>query len=39
MDEYCSSIAAMGVPPYVVQHLGGAMADYDCSRATMLARN
>ncbi|MBB5058079.1 uncharacterized protein YbjT (DUF2867 family) [Granulicella aggregans] len=28
IDEYCASIAAMGVPPYVVQHLGGAMADY-----------
>lgn len=28
IDEYCDSIAAMGVPPYIVQHLGGAMADY-----------
>jgi uncharacterized protein YbjT (DUF2867 family) len=28
IDEYCSSIAAMGVPPYVVQHLGSAMEDY-----------
>ena len=28
IDEYCASIAEMGVPPYVVQHLGGAMADY-----------
>lgn len=28
IDEYCSSIEAMGVPPYIVQHLGGAMADY-----------
>ena len=28
VDEYCSSIEAMGVPPYVVQHLRGAMADY-----------
>jgi NAD(P)H dehydrogenase (quinone) len=28
IDEYCTSIAAMGVPPYVVQHLGGAMEDY-----------
>jgi uncharacterized protein YbjT (DUF2867 family) len=28
VDEYCTSIAAMGVPPYIVQHLGGAMADY-----------
>jgi NAD(P)H dehydrogenase (quinone) len=28
IDEYCASIASMGVPPYVVQHLGGAMEDY-----------
>ena len=28
IDEYCTSIEAMGVPPYVVQHLRGAMADY-----------
>lgn len=28
IDEYCASIATMGVPPYVVQHLGGAMEDY-----------
>lgn len=28
IDEYCSSIEAMGVPAYIVQHLGGAMADY-----------
>ncbi|MBT2792816.1 NmrA family NAD(P)-binding protein [Paraburkholderia strydomiana] len=28
IDEYCNSIEAMGVPPYIVQHLGGAMADY-----------
>ncbi|HZZ09204.1 MAG TPA: NmrA family NAD(P)-binding protein [Paraburkholderia sp.] len=26
--EYCASLETMGVPPYVVQHLGGAMADY-----------
>ncbi len=26
--EYCSSIEVMGVPPYIVQHLRGAMADY-----------
>jgi NAD(P)H dehydrogenase (quinone) len=26
--EYCTSIEAMGVPPYVVQHLRGAMVDY-----------
>jgi NAD(P)H dehydrogenase (quinone) len=28
IDEYCTSIEAMGVPPYFVQHLRGAMADY-----------
>jgi NAD(P)H dehydrogenase (quinone) len=28
IDEYCTSIEAMGVPPSVVQHLRGAMADY-----------
>jgi len=28
IDEYCTSIEAVGVPPYVVQHLRGAMADY-----------
>jgi uncharacterized protein YbjT (DUF2867 family) len=28
IDEYCQSLEAMGVPPYVVQHLGGAMDDY-----------
>jgi NAD(P)H dehydrogenase (quinone) len=28
IDEYCTSIEAMGVPPYVEQHLRGAMADY-----------
>ena len=28
IDEYCKSLEAMGVPPYIVQHLGGAMADY-----------
>ncbi|GJH01173.1 NmrA family NAD(P)-binding protein [Paraburkholderia terrae] len=32
IDEYCSSIEAMGVPPYIVQHLGGAMADYQNGR-------
>jgi NAD(P)H dehydrogenase (quinone) len=26
--EYCRSLEAMGVPPYIVQHLGGAMDDY-----------
>ncbi|MDB5848323.1 MAG: NmrA family transcriptional regulator [Rhodoferax sp.] len=26
--DYTASIEAMGVPPYIVQHLGGAMADY-----------
>ena len=28
IDEYCRSMAAMGVPAYLVQHLGGAMAAY-----------
>ena len=28
IDEYCRSLEAMGVPAYIVQHLGGAMADY-----------
>lgn len=32
IDEYCDSIEAMGVPPYIVQHLGGAMADYQRGR-------
>jgi uncharacterized protein YbjT (DUF2867 family) len=26
--EYVESLRAMGVPPYVVQHLSGAMVDY-----------
>ena len=26
--EYVESLQAMGVPPYVVQHLSGAMVDY-----------
>jgi len=28
VDEYTASLTAMGVPPYIVQHLGGAMHDY-----------
>jgi NAD(P)H dehydrogenase (quinone) len=28
IDGYCRSLEAMGVPPYVVQHLGGAMNGY-----------
>jgi NAD(P)H dehydrogenase (quinone) len=28
IDEYCRSLEQMGVPPYIVQHLGGAMDDY-----------
>jgi NAD(P)H dehydrogenase (quinone) len=28
IDEYCKSLETMGVPAYVVQHLGGAMLDY-----------
>jgi uncharacterized protein YbjT (DUF2867 family) len=32
IDEYCTSIEAMGVPAYIVQHLRGAMADYHVGR-------
>ncbi|SAL86277.1 NmrA family protein [Caballeronia arvi] len=32
IDEYGASLDAMGVPPYIVQHLGGAMADYQNGR-------
>jgi uncharacterized protein YbjT (DUF2867 family) len=28
IDDYCTSIEAMGVPPYVIQHFRGAMKDY-----------
>ncbi|MHC5538888.1 NmrA family NAD(P)-binding protein, partial [Singulisphaera rosea] len=28
IDDYGRSIAAMGVPPYIVQHLAGAMEAY-----------
>ncbi len=28
VDEYCASLAAMGVPAYIVQHFGGAMEEY-----------
>jgi NAD(P)H dehydrogenase (quinone) len=28
IDEYCRSLEGMGVPPYIVQHLGGAMDAY-----------
>jgi uncharacterized protein YbjT (DUF2867 family) len=28
VEEYVESLRHMGVPPYVVQHLGGAMVDY-----------
>jgi NAD(P)H dehydrogenase (quinone) len=28
IDEYCRSLETMGVPPHIVQHLGGAMDDY-----------
>ena len=28
IGEYCESLESMGVPEYVVQHLGGAMHDY-----------
>jgi NAD(P)H dehydrogenase (quinone) len=32
VDEYCASIEKMGVPAYVVQHLSGAMRDYQDAR-------
>lgn len=32
IDEYTQSITEMGVPAYIVQHLGGAMADYHNGR-------
>lgn len=28
VEEYCASLAEMGVPAYIVQHLSGAMLDY-----------
>jgi NAD(P)H dehydrogenase (quinone) len=28
IDDYCRDLAAMGVPEYIVQHLGGAMVAY-----------
>lgn len=28
VEEYVDSLKEMGVPPYIVQHLGGAMVDY-----------
>lgn len=28
IDEYCKSLDVMGVPPYIIQHFGGAMEDY-----------
>ncbi len=28
ISEYCKSLEEMGVPPYIVQHLSGAMEDY-----------
>ncbi|WP_397453130.1 NmrA family NAD(P)-binding protein [Pseudomonas sp. NA-150] len=32
IEEYTQSIAEMGVPEYIVQHLGGAMLDYHNGR-------
>ncbi|MFJ3681454.1 NmrA family NAD(P)-binding protein [Pseudomonas sp. NPDC090208] len=32
VEEYVDSIAEMGVPPYIVQHLDGAMRDYHNGR-------
>lgn len=28
IEEYCNSLESMGVPAFVIQHLGGAMLDY-----------
>jgi hypothetical protein len=28
VDEYCASLETMGVPAYIIQHLSGAMVDY-----------
>ena len=28
VDEYCASLEQMNVPAYIIQHLGGAMVDY-----------
>jgi NAD(P)H dehydrogenase (quinone) len=28
VDEYCASLEKMGVPAYIIQHLSGAMVDY-----------
>jgi NAD(P)H dehydrogenase (quinone) len=28
VDEYCASLVKMGVPAYIIQHLSGAMVDY-----------
>jgi NAD(P)H dehydrogenase (quinone) len=28
IEQYCKSLESMGVPPYIVQHLGGAMEAY-----------
>jgi NAD(P)H dehydrogenase (quinone) len=39
IDEYCTSIEAMGVPPYVVQHLRGAMADYQTGHMSGMDNN
>ena len=32
IDDYCKSLGTMGVPAYVIQHLGGAMKDYQQRR-------
>jgi uncharacterized protein YbjT (DUF2867 family) len=29
IEEYTASLATMGVPAYIIQHLGGAMLDYE----------
>ena len=28
VEEYCASLETMGVPAYIIQHLSGAMVDY-----------
>lgn len=34
IDEYTASLTEMGLPPYVVQHFGGAMLDYQHGHMT-----
>lgn len=39
VEEYTASLAQMGVPAYIVQHLGGAMVDYQQGRMAGADRN